>query len=126
MPPQLTCFCFLDNTELSILKVQLKDDSLGGSISSDPKSSAMFIAKWLMLNKATGMITTLEEKSKDASGDIVEHYFEQGYLKFNWESATFIEKFNYAQHQLLRLPADLLPQKLTIAIEAFLSRASQH
>ncbi len=46
----------------------------------------------------------------DRSDNIEERYFEEGYLKFNLTSGTFIEKFNLAQHQLKILKPSEFPE----------------
>ncbi|WP_443943916.1 hypothetical protein ACJVDH_13405 [Pedobacter sp. AW1-32] len=55
---------------------------------------------WLYLDKKTGELLKLWFRSMDSSMEIEERYFEQGYLKFNHNKATFIEKYNSAQHNL--------------------------
>lgn len=58
--------------------------------------------KWLKFDKETNEISQLDFSSMDSSTEIEERYFEQGYLKFNNTTGTFIEKYNSAQHPLDR------------------------
>jgi hypothetical protein len=57
----------------------------------------------------------------DSSGEIEERYFEQGYLKFNHTTGTFIEKYNSAQHPLDRRMEWKLSSALENAIIDFLT-----
>ncbi|WP_316851578.1 hypothetical protein [Pedobacter agri] len=76
--------------------------------------------QWLYLEKVSGAFIKLWLKSQDSSPAIEERYFEQGYLKFNRNQATFIEKFNSAQYTLDRKPVDYPDNQLNILIASYL------
>lgn len=102
----------MENESISILEIKQTD--------LPPQAPKSEIYKWLCVNSASGKIIQLTFNAMDASGDIEERYFDQGYLKFNRETGTFIEKFNSAQHQLRNSGKDNLSQEMTTAIEDFL------
>jgi hypothetical protein len=112
MKPSFKCLYHLESDLLSILEIKQIDLPL-----ESPKSD---IYKWLCYNKASGKIVQLIFNASDSSEDVQERYFEQGYLKFNQHSGTFIEKFNSAQHQLLNQEKDNVSDLLLAAIERFL------
>lgn len=78
------------------------------------------IFRWLILDKKTEEIQSLTFRSMDSSGDVQERFFEQGYLKFNDQSATYIEKFNSAQHQLDNQTPAILPTQIQDILTAYL------
>jgi hypothetical protein len=113
MKPSFKCLYHLENDSLSILEIK-QIDLPNEALKSD-------IYKWLSYDKLSGKLLQLIFNSSDSSEDIQERYFEQGYLKFNQQSGTFIEKFNSAQHQLNNLGNENISDPLIAAIEHFLS-----
>ena len=112
MKPSFICLYHLESDLLSILEIKRTDLP-----AESPKSD---IYKWLCYDKASDTIVQLIFNASDSSEDVQERYFEQGYLKFNQQSGTFIEKFNSAQHQLLNLDKDQVSDLLVAEIERFL------
>ncbi|MGY4385007.1 hypothetical protein ACVWYN_002043 [Pedobacter sp. UYP24] len=112
MKSSFNCLYHLENGSISILEIKQTDMP-----DQAPKSDTY---KWLCVDKASGKIIQLTFNSMDASGDIEERYFEQGYLKFNNETGTFIEKFNSAQHQLINAGKENLTPAIYESIEGFL------
>jgi len=60
---------------------------------------------WLHYVKNTGEFVRLWLRNRDFANDVAEYYFEQGFLKVRDNTAVFIEKFNFQQHLLRKLPA---------------------
>lgn len=112
MKPSFKCLYHLANDSLCIFEIKRTDLPID-AIKSD-------IYKWLMYNKLSGEVTQLIFNSSDASEDVQERYFDQGYLKFSHQSGTFIEKFNSAQHQLSNYNQQDIPANLMTAIQDFL------
>ena len=77
--------------------------------------------QWLYFEKKSEALIKLWLKSSDSSPVVEEQFFEQGYLKFNCQQATFIEKFNSAQYTLERKPSEQLTEQLGILIHNYLS-----
>ncbi|RZL18210.1 MAG: hypothetical protein EOO96_27965 [Pedobacter sp.] len=92
--PQFECLFFLENSLLYIVEIKRTD------LAEDADIAEKF--KWLIINKDTLAIKELHFNSMDSSGEIEERYFQEGYLKFNATTGTFIEKYNSAQHPLDR------------------------
>lgn len=88
------CLYFLENFSMIIIEIKRTD------LSEDAEIGEKF--KWLKFDKETNEISELNFSSMDSSEEIEERYFEQGYLKFNNTTGTFIEKYNSAQHPLDR------------------------
>lgn len=78
------------------------------------------IYHWLYLDKQNGALLKLWFRSLDSSGEIEERYFEQGFLKFNSTQATFIEKYNSAQHTLNNHSIKELSVELATVLEDYL------
>lgn len=76
--------------------------------------------QWLRVEKSTWEISKLTFRSMDSSEEIEERYFEEGFLKFNSESGTYIEKFNSAQHALSNVSKQEVPNGLNEHIRALL------
>ena len=112
MKSSFICLYHLENALLSILEIKLTDLPIEASKSD--------VYKWLCCNKSSGEVLQLIFNSSDSSEDIQERYFDQGYLKFNQQSGTFIEKFNSAQHQLSNLIKTDISNPLLAAIVDFL------
>lgn len=77
---------------------------------------------WLKIDAKTLEVSQLDFRSMDSAGAVEERYFEQGYLKFNEQAGTFIEKYNSAQHPLQRLGTQDLHQRIQQAITTFIYR----
>lgn len=92
--PSFDCLYFLENFSMQIIEIKRTD------LPEDAEISEKF--KWLKFDKETNEISQLDFSSMDSSAEIEERYFEQGYLKFNNTTGTFIEKYNSAQHPLDR------------------------
>lgn len=60
---------------------------------------------WLYYEKTTGEFIRLWLRNRDFANEVAEYYFEQGFLKIREDSAVFIEKFNFQQHVLNKVPA---------------------
>jgi hypothetical protein len=112
--PKFECLYFLENPDLQIIEVKRTD------LAEDAEASIKF--KWLRIEKSTLHIAELNFASMDSSGEIEERYFEQGYLKFNGTTGTFIEKYNSAQHPLDRRIDFKISAPLENAIAEFLER----
>ena len=74
---------------------------------------------WLLYDKISEGMIKLWLRSVDSSSEIEERYFEQGYLKFNKIEATYIEKFNSAQHKLYRKSEQQVSQQMINLIEGY-------
>ncbi|WP_448104350.1 hypothetical protein [Pedobacter panaciterrae] len=92
MKPPFTCLYYLENDSDCLLEVKRNDLPANADIAD--------IFRWLYINKQTFEISPLVFRSMDSSGEVQERFFDQGYLKFNDQTGTYIEKFNSAQHQL--------------------------
>ncbi|TCC88029.1 hypothetical protein EZ428_20110 [Pedobacter frigiditerrae] len=77
--------------------------------------------RWLMIDKSTTKVCPLNLRHKDASEVVEERFFEEGYLKFNDTSGTYIEKYNSAQHSLTQIPAVAIPAAVHEAVADFMS-----
>lgn len=114
MLPKFKPLHFFESPRLSIIEIQRTDLT---------ENAAYFeIYHWLYLDKQTGALLKLWFHSKDASGEIEERYFEQGFLKFNNNQATFIEKFNSAQHTLENRRAKEIPGMLLAMVTEYLKQ----
>ncbi|MFN0253935.1 hypothetical protein [Pedobacter ureilyticus] len=80
--------------------------------------------KWLKIEKHALAITELTFSSMDSSLEIEERYFKEGFLKFNKEDGTFIEKYNLAQYALQNRSNEELPNELWILIKAMLIKTA--
>ncbi|TKC06710.1 hypothetical protein FA048_16040 [Pedobacter polaris] len=87
---------------------------------SDSEASSVF--NWLRIDKETLNITQLTFSSMDSAGEIEERFFNEGYLKFNQTTGTFIEKYNSAQHPLDRRLTWKISTLLSNAIEDFIKQ----
>lgn len=114
MTPNFTCLYFLENEKHTLLEIKRKD--------LDEKADISDVYLWLMVEKSSSYIEKLIFRSMDSSGEIQERFFEQGYLKFNEQSGTYIEKFNSAQYQLENKSGQSLPSTIIQALTAYLNR----
>lgn len=112
MKPAFNCLYYLENSEHCILEIKRTD------LPDDADIAEVF--RWLFLDKKTQQIQSLIFRSMDSSGEVQERFFEQGYLKFNDQTATYIEKFNSAQHQLKNLTGTVLPIAIVNCLSAYL------
>lgn len=101
MHPAFNCLYYLENTEHCILEIKRKD------LPQDSELAEIYL--WLIFDKKSSQIQRLNFRSMDSLGDVQERFFDQGYLKFNNEKGTFIEKFNSGQHQLVNKSNEPLP-----------------
>ena len=113
--PKFECLFFLENLDLQIIEIKRSD------LPEDADLSERF--KWLRVETATMQISILNFASTDSSGEIEERYFKEGYLKFNHQVGTFIEKYNSAQHALDRRIDCKIPSELQIALIDFLEHS---
>ncbi len=98
------CLYFLDNNDLCIIEIKKEQNN-----------------QWFLINKESLNIKPMQFKSMDASGQIAEHFFDLGYLKFNPIAGIFIEKFNSGQHPLSNKNCEEVPDVYLHAIDSFLS-----
>ncbi len=82
------------------------------------------IFHWLYLDRKSGALIKLWFRSLDSSPAIEERFFEQGYLKFNTAEATFIEKYNSAQHSLDNRSNSVPAKELIASLEDYLKTHS--
>ncbi len=106
------CLYLLDNSEFYLLEIKRNDLSDYAPISEK--------FKWLKIAKQDLSTVQMTFRSMDASDQIEERYFEEGFLKFNSEEGTFIEKYNSAQHALTNKSGEELPYLLSNHIREFL------
>ena len=106
--PNFECRYHLENYDLYIIEIKRTD------LDNDAPIADRF--KWLKINKETLEITQLNFASMDSAGEIEERYFEEGYLKFDSKTGTFIEKYNSGQHALERKTDLELPDNLINSI----------
>ena len=112
MKPAFTCLYYLENAAHCILEIKRSDLPENADIAEK--------FRWLFLDKTTKQVHSLTFRSMDSSGEVQERFFEQGYLKFNAETATYIEKFNSGQHQLNNHTGITLPAEIKDTITAYL------
>jgi len=102
---------FFENARLMIAEIKRLD--LPGN------ASYTETCHWLYFDKQTGALMKLWFHTMDSSGEIEERYFEQGFLKFNGTQATFIEKYNSAQHTLDRRSTKEASPELISVLESY-------
>ncbi|KQC00748.1 hypothetical protein [Pedobacter sp. Hv1] len=112
MKPKFDCLYFLDNTTVFIIEIKRTDLAEGADISA--------VYNWMKIDKATLEVTSLSFRSMDSSAQVEERFFEEGYLKFNEDEGTFIEKFNSGQHQLTNRKNVVLSEAIKSSIENYL------
>lgn len=113
MKPKFDCLYFLDNTAVFIIEIKRTD------LAEDEDPAVLY--EWMMIDKSTLNISPLSFRAMDSSAQVEERFFEEGYLKFNQEVGTFIEKFNSAQHQLINRKDTELSDLLQMSIENYLT-----
>lgn len=104
MKPAFICLYYLENNEYCILEIKRTDLPEHADISE--------IFQWFKLAKQSQQIQSLTFRSMDSSGEVQERFFDQGYLKFNSQNGTYIEKFNSGQHQLENKTGQRLPTEI--------------
>lgn len=104
----------LESPAITLIEIQRKD------LEEYAPLHAKF--QWLLIDHTTLAIQQLTFRSMDASSDVEERFFEEGFLKFNNESGTYIAKFNSAQHPLLRKIPMVLSPALQLAVTNYLNR----
>ena len=114
MSPAFTCIYFLENTDTYILEIKRND------LPQDEDVSKIY--QWMRVSKDFQQASPLTFRSMDSSLEVEERYFEEGFLKFNRNSGTFIEKYNSAQHSLEAKSNADVPQDLMEAINNYLSK----
>jgi hypothetical protein len=113
MTPEFNCLYYLENDTICILEIKRTDLPENADIAER--------FRWLQLKIASLKVESLEFRSMDRSDNVEERFFEQGYLKFNPETGTFIEKFNSAQHKLEVKNINTFPSAYKNVICDFLS-----
>jgi len=113
--PAFECLFLLDNFYLAIIEV--KRNGLPETAIAEERFH------WIRYDKETRQTARLTFRSMDSSGEVEERYFEEGFLKFNGTIGTFIEKYNSAQHPLIRT-SEQLPEEMSAAISEFFSQMS--
>ena len=115
--PTFQCLYLLANPHLGLIEVKRLD------VPEDAPTADRFF--WLRLDRQSSEISRLDFRSMDSAAEVQERYFEQGFLKFNATTGTYIEKYNSAQHSLDNLGCDNLDQPMRIMIAGFLSQIPQ-
>lgn len=105
---------FFEGEGLIIMEVKRNDMPDGADLAE--------IFHWLYLEKISGSLVKLWFRSMDSSADIEERFFEQGYLKFNAREATYIEKYNSAQHKLIKYNPEKVSTEVHAVIEDYLKQ----
>ena len=114
MLSQYQILFFFEGEGLVILELKRNDMPEGADLAE--------IFHWLYLEKQSQSLIKLWFRSMDSSADIEERFFEQGYLKFNSREATFIEKYNSAQHKLMKYDVDLVGEEIHAVIKDYLKQ----
>lgn len=112
MRPAFNCLYFLENAEYCILEIKRTDLEENADIAD--------IFRWLFIDKKANHVQSLAFRSMDSSGEVQERFFEQGYLKFNDQTATYIEKFNSAQYQLDNHTGITMPTEVKNIVTTYL------
>ncbi|NRF39581.1 hypothetical protein [Pedobacter foliorum] len=112
MKTAFTCLYYLENDSNCLLEIKRNDLPANADISD--------VFRWLHLNKETSEFSPLTFRSMDSSDEVQERFFDEGYLKFNAQTGTYIEKFNSAQHQLENKKGTAISAELKKAISQYL------
>ncbi|SFH02029.1 hypothetical protein [Pedobacter insulae] len=116
MSPTFTCIYFLENTDTYLLEIKRNDLPQDEDISK--------IYQWMRVSKDFQEANPLTFRSMDSSMEVEERYFEEGFLKFNRDNGTFIEKYNSAQHKFEAKSNAEIPPALTEAINKFCQKTN--
>ncbi|RZL33640.1 MAG: hypothetical protein EOP00_32650 [Pedobacter sp.] len=108
------CLYFLESPELYLLEIKRNDLNEYAAIAEK--------YQWLRIDKSSLEISRLSFRSMDSSKDVEERFFEEGFLKFNSTTGTFIEKYNSAQHSLENISRQEIPSKVLDSIYNMLSK----
>lgn len=103
-----------ENAEIVILEIQRMD------LTATADASELY--HWLFLDKLSGSLLKLWFRSMDTSTEVQERYFEQGYLKFNSVEATYIEKYNSAQHKLTNFSQRPISDEIKSIVNDYLKK----
>lgn len=114
MLSQYQILYFFEGEGLIIIELKRNDMHQGADLAE--------IFHWLYLEKQSQSLIKLWFRSLDSSADIEERFFEQGYLKFNTREATFIEKYNSAQHKLINYPVNSVREDIHDIIKNYLKQ----
>ncbi|MGF1922715.1 MAG: hypothetical protein ACQUHE_00945 [Bacteroidia bacterium] len=104
----------MENTDTYILEIKRTD------LPQDEDVSKVY--QWMRVSKDFQYASPLTFRSMDSSLEVEERYFDEGFLKFNRNNGTFIEKYNSAQHNLEAKNSNEVPKELIEAITGFLSK----
>ncbi|MET0572835.1 MAG: hypothetical protein ABWZ79_15530 [Pedobacter agri] len=113
MSPTFKILYLFESSTLFIVEVKRLDLPENADLSD--------LYQWLYLDRQSGAFIKLWFNSMDSSPAVEERYFEQGYLKFNEGQATFIEKYNSAQHSLINKTKNKPDPKLLTLLEDYFS-----
>ena len=108
------CHSFLDNRTISLLEISIKDHST---------HAPTIIFHWLLINKQSLKVTTLQLKSRDDSDSIQERFFDLGYLKYDASTGVFISQQTNELHPLDNTSCHHVPDPLLQAVESYLSKS---
>ncbi len=112
--PHFECLYYLENFYLSIVEVKRLD------VAADAPAQERL--RWLRIELDSLAVSPLQFSSMDSAGEIQERFFEEGFLKFNNEIGTYIEKYNVTQHPLTNKTSSNLPENIKTAIASFLAQ----
>lgn len=113
MKPNFTCLYFLENEKHAVLEIKRHDLEENADVSD--------VFFWLFMDKTNQKTHRLTLRSMDSWSEVQERFFDQGYLKFNSQSGTYIEKFNSGQHQLDNKTGQALSTEITTALTNYLN-----
>jgi len=104
------CIYFLESPALYVLEIKRNDLNEYAPVAEK--------FQWLRMEKSSLEISRLNFRSMDSSKDVEERFFEEGFLKFNTDTGTYIEKYNSAQHPLVNNSKQEIP---TVVLEGIFS-----
>lgn len=114
MKPAFTCQYYLENDTYYVLEIKRTDLA--------PETEIYLSQQWVYVDKQNLTVSPLTLRSSDSAGEVKECFFDQGYLKFNKQNGTFIEKFNSGQHQLENRTGNAVETSILEIIGAFLAK----
>ncbi|ACU05464.1 MULTISPECIES: hypothetical protein [Pedobacter] len=106
------CLYFLDSEQLCIIEIKINN------LPADAPKKDKF--KWLLINKKTLSIKTLQFRSMDSSHEIEERFFDLGYLKFDAQKGVYISKEPTTQYQLENTDGQPIPDVIKEAVSLYL------
>ena len=107
------CHSFLDNKTISLLEISIKDNST---------HAPTIIFHWLLINKQSLKVNSLQLRSRDDSDSIQERFFDLGYLKYDSSTGVFISQKTHELHTLENTNCHHVPGPLLQAVESYLSK----